>query len=268
MIYTLYKMGIKSYFRNKTAIFWSFGFVLVWIFIYAFAFPTPDKTDLLGVEASYMSFIFLFGVSVSSTSIIFSTISMNLSIPYITRFDKVKSYEVFSGNLLSSMSFGFSVAIFAVMMSLVIFKLRFNSINIKNIPMFIIIITLVSIFYIILGIIMAYIFTLLRQIKAVRFAGEIPMILVFVFVLGLQIFREPSKNLVYYSPFNEEFTMSMYSILGKPMLNYYNFTLNVNLLLLSFSCWIVSMALIAIILEKIYEHSAGRNQYTLEDVFR
>ena len=115
---------------------------------------------------------------------------------------------------------------------------------------------------------MAYIFTLLRQIKAVRFAGEIPMILVFVFVLGLQIFREPPQNLVYYSPFNEEFTLSMYSILGKPMLDYYNFTLNVSLLLLGFSCWIISMALFALLLEKIYEHSSGRNQYTLEDVFR
>ncbi len=268
MIGTLFRMGIKSYFGNKTSLFWSFGFVLVWIFIYAFAFPAPDKTDILGVEASYMSFIFLFGVSVASTSIIFYTVSMNLSIPYITRFDKVKSYEVSASNLLSSISFGFSVAAFAIIVSIAVFKWRFDSVSIKNIPLLIIIIALVSIFYITFGIIMAYIFILLRQVKALRFAAEIPMILVFVFVLGLQIFREPSQSLVYYSPFNEEFSLSMYSILGKPMLNYYAFTMNINSLLLGFSTWIIFMALIAVVLEKIYEHAGIRNQYTLEDVFR
>ncbi len=268
MILTLYKIGVKTYFRNSTSLFWSFGFVLIWIFIYAYAFPYPAKSSIYGVESSYLSFILLFGISIVSTSVIFYTVSTNLSSPYIIRFDSPKSHEIGISTVLSSITFGLSVAIFSIISSLLIFLFRFGSIKIEKPLFLIIVVILISAFYITLGILMSYIFTLLKQVKALKFASEIPMILIFIFVLALQIFRIPEKNLIYVSPFNEEFTLSLYSLLGNGVISYYPFTVNIYYVFLFLILWIICIIIITLILERIYEKSDIRGQYSLEDVFR
>lgn len=267
MLSVLYKIGIKSYFKNKTGLFWNFGFVLIWIFIYAYAFPSPDKSDIFAVEASYISFILLFGLSLVSTSVSFYTASSNLSSSYIKRFDNVKKYEIYTGNILSSISFGIAVAIFAIIMSLLIFKLRFGEIKISDIFMLAVTVILAQFFYILFGVIMTYILIIARQVKALRYAGEIPFLLVFVLLLGLQIFKMPSKLLIYISPFNEEFTIVMSSFLGvSNMSYYYNFTFNVYMCLLFLIIWILILAIAAFLLYNICEKSNYRGQYTLEDI--
>ena len=269
MIWVLFKIGIKSYFKNKTTIFWSFAFVLVWIFIYAYAFPSPGKSDLLGAEASYISFILLFGVSIVSSSVAFNTASVNLSKPYITRFDNVKRFEIYSGNFLSSLTFSLSVAIFAILVSFAVFTLRFGQVKIASITLLVVTVSLISIFYILLGIFLADVLILTKQVKALRFIVQIPMILVFVFVLGLQIFRIPSKYLIYLSPFNEEFTLAMMSFVGiHGISNIYPFTINIYECIASLIIWVLLLFIGAFLVERGYEKSDYKGQYSLEDISR
>jgi len=267
MMSVLYKIGIKSYFKNKTALFYSFAFVLVWIFIYAYALPSPDKFDMLGVESTYASFILLFGLSIVSTSVIFQTASFNLSGSYIKKFDNVKRYEIFTGNMLSSLSFSLAVAIFAILMSLLVFRFRFGQFKIADTFILVCTVILASIFYILLGIVITYALIISRQIRAMRYTGQIPMLLVFIFLLGFQIFRMPSRLLIYISPFNEEFTIGMTSFLGvNSMANYYNFTFNVYICVLMLIIWITVLVAIALLLGIACEKSAYKGQYTLEDI--
>ncbi|KQB33923.1 MULTISPECIES: hypothetical protein [Acidiplasma] len=268
MISTLYKIGIISYFKNRNSLFWSFGFVLVWVLIYAYGFPAPSGTYLKYTESTYISFILLFGISVSMASVVFYTVSMNLSIPYITRFDRVKSYEVSFSNILSSLTFSMVVGIFAIIFSLLIFRLRFSSVYIKNIYMLIFILIVISLFFTLLGLLFSYLLSLLNQVGSLKFISQIPMILTFILVLGLQIFRKPGPDLIYYSPFNAMFTIIIYSLTGKAGINYYHSGLNTNLLLISTLIWILSMVILVYVLEKLYETSGKRNQYTLEDIFK
>lgn len=267
MFYQLYVYSLKSYFRNRSTLFWSFGFVLMWIFIYAYGFPYPGKDQLEFSESSYASFIILFGVSSAMVSTAFNTISVNMAMPFLVRFTNVKEQNMVTANILSSATFAAITAVFALIFSTLIFEIRFGSFNVNNLILLFLNSISVSLLFVSLGILISNLLCLFSQVNAAKFLGFMPMLMVFVLVLGLQIFRSPSSQLIYYSPFNTQYTLFMFSIIGPKFLNQYNFSINIPYLYLSLAIWLLLLCSAAILLEKIYVNSQRRGKFNLEEIY-
>lgn len=265
----LTKLEFKSIFRNKHNIMWGIGYTVIWIFVYAFAFPAPPQEYKLGYLASYVSFIVLLG---GSTAVIPASYRVAIdALPhiYLYRSTNASLYSFIISILVPVFIFGALISTISFIVGYLVFEYSYGIFPAVNLIILLIALIEVTFFYISFGIFMSYILLNLKGIKLLRYIEMIPTVLILGLILGLQIMRSPSLELLYISPFNAIYTAFVISITGTgySSIMFNNLAIQNIYLLLSPILWAGMLLILSIVFYHIYYLSSAKNEFKLEDLY-
>ncbi|MGC8496600.1 MAG: hypothetical protein ACP5NL_01160 [Thermoplasmata archaeon] len=263
----LTKLEFKSIFRNKHNIMWGIGYIVIWIFIYNFAFPAPPQGYKVEYLASYVSFVVLLAGSIAVTTTAYRVANDALPHIYLYRSTNASLYVLIISILVPVFIFGVMISTLSFIVGYLVFGYSYGIFPAVNITILLIALIEVTFFYISFGSFISYILLNLKSIKLIRYITMIPLILVLGLILGLQVTRSPTLELLYISPFNAIYSAFELSITGSSSKLFNNLAIKNFYLLLSPILWAVILLILSIVFYGIYYLSSAKNEFKLEDLY-